>query len=149
MMKDKDKEHDTKLDRQKLIKMAMAELDHAYAPYSGFYVAAAVLMDNGRVYTGVNIENASYPATVCAERNGIFKAISDDKRAKIVAIAVVGGKDGRITDYCAPCGVCRQVMREFCEPSSMKIIMAKDVDDYREMTLAELLPYSFGPDALK
>ena len=149
MMKDKDKEHDTKLDRQKLIKMAMAELDHAYAPYSGFYVAAAVLMDNGMVYTGVNIENASYPATVCAERNGIFKAISEDKRAKIVAIAVVGGKDGKITDYCAPCGVCRQVMREFGDPATMKVIVAKTPADYQEMTLAELLPLSFGPEMVK
>lgn len=149
MMKDKDKDHDTELDRQKLIKMAMAELDHAYAPYSGFYVAAAVLMDNGRVYTGVNIENASYPATVCAERNGIFKAISDDKRAKIVAIAIVGGKDGKITDYCAPCGVCRQVMREFGDPATMKVIVAKTPADYQEMTLAELLPLSFGPEMVK
>ena len=149
MMKDKDKDHDTELDRQKLIKMAMAELDHAYAPYSGFYVAAAVLMDNGRVYTGVNIENASYPATVCAERNGIFKAISEDKRAKIVAIAVVGGKDGKITDYCAPCGVCRQVMREFGDPATMKVIVAKTPADYQEMTLAELLPLSFGPEMVK
>ena len=149
MMKDKDKDHDTELDRQKLIKMAMAEIDHAYAPYSGFYVAAAVLMDNGMVYTGVNIENASYPATVCAERNGIFKAISEDKRAKIVAIAVVGGKDGKITDYCAPCGVCRQVMREFGDPATMKVIVAKTPADYQEMTLAELLPLSFGPEMVK
>lgn len=135
-------------DRQALIQQALAVLSHSYAPYSGFNVAAAVLMDNGEVYTGVNIENASYSATVCAERTAIFKAISENKGAKIVAIAIVGGKAGKVTDYCAPCGVCRQVMREFGEPDTMRVIVAKTPTDYQEMSLEELLPLSFGPEFL-
>lgn len=136
-------------DRQDLIQRALDGLSHSYAPYSGFKVAAAVLMDNGQVYIGVNIENASYSATICAERTAIFKAISEDNEARIVAIAIVGGKDGKVTDYCAPCGVCRQVMREFGDPATMKVIMAKTPADYQEMTLEELLPLSFGPEMVK
>lgn len=136
-------------DRQDLIQRALDGLSHSYAPYSGFKVAAAVLMDNGQVYIGVNIENASYSATICAERTAIFKAISEDNEARIVAIAIVGGKDGKVTDYCAPCGVCRQVMREFGDPATMKVIVAKTPADYEEMTLEELLPLSFGPEMVK
>lgn len=136
-------------DRQDLIQRALDGLSHSYAPYSGFKVAAAVLMDNGQVYIGVNIENASYSATICAERTAIFKAISEDNEARIVAIAIVGGKDGKVTDYCAPCGVCRQVMREFGDPATMKVIVAKTPADYQEMTLEELLPLSFGPEMVK
>ena len=136
-------------DRQDLIQRALDGLSHSYAPYSGFKVAAAVLMDNGQVYIGVNIENASYSATICAERTAIFKAISEDNEARIVAIAIVGGKDGKVTDYCAPCGVCRQVMREFGNPATMKVIVAKTPADYQEMTLEELLPLSFGPEMVK
>lgn len=136
-------------DRQDLIQRALDGLSHSYAPYSGFKVAAAVLMDNGQVYIGVNIENASYSATICAERTAIFKAISEDNEARIVAIAIVGGKDGKVTDYCAPCGVCRQVIREFGDPATMKVIVAKTPADYQEMTLEELLPLSFGPEMVK
>ena len=132
-------------DRGALIQAAIDNLNHSYAPYSGFYVSAAVLMDSGRIYTGVNVENASYPAGICAERNAIFHAISCGEK-RIAAIAIVGGTNGEISDYCPPCGICRQVMREFCDPSEMSVIMAKSVTDYKEATLEELLPDSFGPD---
>ena len=135
-------------DRKNLIQAALDNISHAYAPYSHFYVSAAVLMSDGRIYTGVNVENASYPAGICAERNAIFHAIAQDKSATLVAVAIVGGPDGKIRDYCAPCGVCRQVMREFGKPEEIKVIMGKSTEDFKEMTLAELLPMSFGPDFL-
>ena len=135
-------------DRKELIQKALDNISHAYAPYSHFYVSAAVLMSDGRIYTGVNVENASYPAGICAERNAIFHAIAQDKSATLVAVAIVGGPDGKIRDYCAPCGVCRQVMREFGKPEEIKVIMGKSTEDFKEMTLAELLPMSFGPDFL-
>ena len=135
-------------DRKELIKKALDNISHAYAPYSHFHVSAAVLMSDGKVYTGVNVENASYPAGICAERNAIFHAIAQDKSATLVAVAIVGGPDGKIRDYCAPCGVCRQVMREFGKPEEIKVIMGKSTEDFKEMTLAELLPMSFGPDFL-
>ena len=134
--------------RKDLIQKALDNISHAYAPYSHFYVSAAVLMSDGRIYTGVNVENASYPAGICAERNAIFHAIAQDKSATLVAVAIVGGPDGKIRDYCAPCGVCRQVMREFGKPEEIKVIMGKSTEDFKEMTLAELLPMSFGPDFL-
>ena len=134
-------------DRKELIKIAIDNIDKSYAPYSGFHVSAALLMDSGKIYTGVNVENASYPAGICAERNAIFHAVGLGEK-KIIAIAIVGGKDGVITDYCAPCGICRQVMREFSEPNSMKILLAKSLDEYKEFTLDELLPLSFGPEDL-
>lgn len=135
-------------DRKELIQKALDNISHAYAPYSHFYVSAAVLMSDGKIYTGVNVENASYPAGICAERNAIFHAIVQDKSATLVAVAIVGGPDGKIRDYCAPCGVCRQVMREFGKPEEIKVIMGKSTEDFKEMTLAELLPMSFGPDFL-
>ena len=138
----------TNFDRKNLIQKALDNISHAYAPYSHFYVSAAVLMSDGRIYTGVNVENASYPAGICAERNAIFHAIAQDKSATLVAVAIVGGPDGKIRDYCAPCGVCRQVMREFGKPEEIKVIMGKSTEDFKEMTLAELLPMSFGPDFL-
>ncbi len=135
-------------DRASLIQIAIDNQKNSYAPYSHYNVSAAVLMDSGEIYTGVNVENASYPAGICAERNAIIHAIGMGEKA-IVAIAIVGGPNYEIHDYCAPCGICRQVMREFCVPSEMKVIFAKSVDDYKEMTLEELLPESFGPDALE
>ena len=134
-------------DRRELIRRALEQQPAAYAPYSGYYVGAAVLMDSGKIYTGVNVENASYPAGICAERNAIFHAAACGER-KIKAIAVVGGLDGKNDDYCAPCGICRQVMREFCRPEEMKVLLAKTPEDYREMTLEDLLPESFGPESL-
>ena len=136
-----------KFNRSELIKSAIDSLDCSYAPYSHFNVAAAVLTSSGKIYTGVNVENASYPAGICAERNAIFHAVACGER-EITAIAIIGGLNGQITDYCTPCGVCRQVMREFCIPEQMTVIIAKSADEYKEMTLAELLPESFGPDSI-
>ena len=137
----------SKINRFALIKSAIDSLNFSYAPYSHFNVAAAVLASSGKIYTGVNVENASYPAGICAERNAIFHAVACGEK-EITAIAIVGGLNGQITDYCPPCGVCRQVMREFCDPSQMTVIIAKSTDEYKEMTLAELLPESFGPDSI-
>ncbi|MBQ0166816.1 MAG: cytidine deaminase [Treponema sp.] len=134
-------------DRAALIQAAIDNQKRSYAPYSHFNVSAAALMGSGKMYLGVNVENASYPAGICAERNAIFHAVEEGER-KIVAIAIVGGSEYTIRDYCAPCGICRQVMREFCDPREMKIILAKSVTDYKELTLEELLPLSFGPDDL-
>lgn len=134
-------------DRAALIQAAIDNQKRSYAPYSHFNVSAAALMGSGKTYLGVNVENASYPAGICAERNAIFHAVEEGER-KIVAIAIVGGPEYTIRDYCAPCGICRQVMREFCDPKEMKVILAKSVTDYKELTLEELLPLSFGPDDL-
>ena len=118
----------------------------AYAPYSHYCVGAALLCADGSVYTGCNIENAGYSATNCAERTAFFKAVSDGKR-KFTAIAICGGKGGWLTEAIAPpCGVCRQVMREFCK-DDFQIHLVTDAS-IRTMTLGELLPLSFGPDTL-
>ena len=134
-------------DRRELIRRALERQPAAYEPYSGYQVAAAVLMDSGRIYTGVNVENASYPAGICAERNAIFHAAACGER-KIIAIAVVGGKEGDNRTIATPCGICRQVMREFCDPKEMRVLLARTPEDYKEMTLEELLPESFGPENL-
>ena len=131
-----------------LIEKAIEVLPNSYAPYSNYNVGAAALFDSGKIYTGVNVENASYGGSVCAERNAIFHAAAEGER-KLIALAVTGGPRGEIEDeYCAPCGICRQVMREFAEPENMLIISAKSPDDYKEYTLAELLPESFGSEYL-
>ena len=135
-------------DKKVLIQAALDSLKNSYAPYSQFNVAAAVLCSSGKVYTGVNVENASYPAGICAERNAIFHAAACGER-EITAIAIVGGKGGVVDGYCTPCGICRQVMREFADPEKLTVIAAKSVDDYKEFTLAQLLPESFGPEFLK
>lgn len=124
-----------------LIEMATKAKSNAYVPYSKFRVGAAVLMEDGSVYTGCNIESASYSPTICAERTAIFKAVSEGKKS-IKIIAIVG--DGEFT---YPCGVCRQVIREFGKDA--KIVIAKSKDEYREYTLNELLPHSFGPEDLQ
>ena len=111
-------------------------------------VAAAALFDSGNIYTGVNVESASLGATICAERNAIFHAVAEGDR-KLLAVAVVGGRDGDIDYvYCVPCGICRQVMRDFADKDEMLVISAKSPDDYIEHTLEEMLPMSFGPEAL-
>lgn len=131
-----------------LIKMALTARENAYAPYSDFYVGAAIITDSGKMYTGCNVENASYGATNCAERTAIFKAVSEGER-RINAIAICGGvKNGEMT-YAYPCGVCRQVLREFSNPDELVIIVAKSIEDYKEYTLEQLLPESFGPDFKK
>ncbi len=134
-------------DRAELIQMAIDNQVNSYAPYSNYNVSAAVLTASGKIYLGVNVENASYPAGVCAERNAICHAVECGER-ELVAIAIVGGPNYELHDYCAPCGICRQTMREFCIPTEMRVIFAKSTEDYKEMSLEELLPESFGPDAL-
>ena len=127
---------------EKLVEMAIEAMSHAYAPYSGYKVGAALLCADGTVYSGCNIENASYSPTNCAERTAFFKAIYDGRR-DFVAIAVCGGKDGVITGQFPPCGMCRQVMREFCG-DDFKILMMKP-EGFDEITLSQLLPHSFSP----
>lgn len=136
------------MDKRELILAAMEKLPYAYAPYSHFHVAAALLGNSGAVYTGVNVENASYPAGLCAERAALAMAVSGGERA-FSAIAIGGGRDGNITDYCAPCGICRQALREFVKPEHFLVILFKSPEDYKEYTLEELLPESFGPANLR
>lgn len=138
---------------KELIELAIAMTKKSYVPYSHFHVGAAVETADGTIYTGCNVENASYPAGICAERNAIFHAVAEG-HTKLVTIAIAGGSeeaDGRvrITEYCSPCGVCRQVMREFANPKELRILLAKSVEDYKEYTLEELLPLSFGPESLQ
>lgn len=130
-----------------LISKAMEARKGAYAPYSKYLVGAALLTDNMTVYTGCNIENASYGATNCAERTAIFKAVSEGER-NFNAIAIVGAPadsemDTVFSEYAFPCGMCRQVIQEFCKPD-FTIIVAKSLEDYKVFTLKELLPYGFG-----
>ena len=134
--------------QKELIKQAIAAMQTAYAPYSHFRVGAALLTRSGRIYQGGNIENAAYTPTNCAERTAFFKAVSEGER-EFAAICVVGGKDGVLTDYAAPCGVCRQVMMEFCDPESFLIILAMNENTYQEYTLKQLLPTGFGPKNLQ
>ena len=131
---------------RELAKAAIDAMTRAYAPYSNFKVGAALLTADGRVFTGCNIENAAFSPTVCAERTAIFKAISEGKR-QFTAIAVCGGKDGVITGAFPPCGVCRQVMREFCDDDF--IIYLVHPQGYETRTLAQLLPDSFSVAAMQ
>lgn len=124
-----------------LMERAIQSRQYAYTPYSGFKVGAALLASNGTVYTGCNIENSSFTPTVCAERTAFFKAISEGVM-KFEKIAVVGGKD-ELNEYCPPCGVCRQVMIEFCDPDRFQILLGDSPENYRVYTLAELFPMSF------
>ena len=126
---------------QTLIAAAKEAQQGAYVPYSGYAVGSALLADDGKIYTGCNIENASYTPTVCAERVAVFKAVSEGAK-RVEIIAVVAGED---MGY--PCGVCRQVLREFGENAT--IVVAKDEENYHVHTLDELLPHSFGPENLK
>jgi cytidine deaminase len=128
-----------------MIREAFESLKYAYTPYSNFRVGAALLTASQKIYTGCNIENAAYGPTNCAERTAFFKAISEGE-SDFKAIAVVGGKNGAVSDYCPPCGVCRQVIREFVDPYKFLVILAKSEDDYRMFFLEELLPLSFGPE---
>ncbi len=133
---------------QKLAQKALEAMEGAYAPYSEFSVGAALLCEDQSIYTGCNIENASYSATVCAERTAFFGAISDKNR-NFVAIAVAGRKTGWDQQYCPPCGVCRQVMAEFCAPDKFLIILVKSEEEYKTYKLGELLPLSFGAQAMR
>ncbi len=132
---------------EELINKAREAMNLSYAPYSHFTVGAALLCEDGSIYQGGNIENASYGASNCAERTAFFKAVSEGKR-HFTAIAICGGPDKNDTDFCPPCGICRQVMREFCG-SDFRIILAADHSkQIKEYTLSQLLPESFGPDNL-
>lgn len=133
---------------QKLIKQAVEQIQYCYAPYSEFKVGAALLTKDGKIYTGCNIENAAYTPTNCAERTAFFKAVSEGER-EFQAICIVGGVDGVIETYTPPCGVCRQVMMEFCNPETFQIVLAIGVDEYKVFLLKDLLPMGFGPDNVK
>ena len=130
-----------------LIEIAFAQLPRAYTPYSHFKVGAALLSKDGRIFGGCNIENAAYTPTNCAERTAFFKAVSEGVQ-DFAAICIVGGMNGEVTSYTAPCGVCRQVMMEFCAPETFQIILAKNISDYQIYTLADLMPEGFGPCTL-
>ena len=127
---------------KELVLQAEQAMENAYAPYSGFRVGAALLTKSGKVYTGCNIENASFSPTICAERTAIAKAVSEGER-EFAAIAVVGGKDGVITDICPPCGVCRQVLSEFCDPD-LPVFLGKGNGEFDTVTLKDLLPLGFS-----
>ena len=128
--------------KEELARKAVEAMGRAYAPYSGYLVGAALLTADGTVYQGCNIENASFTPTVCAERTAFFKAIYDGKR-DFRAIAVVGGKGGTVTGFFPPCGVCRQVMREFCRDDFEVYLVGKD-NEIKALTLKDILPYSFS-----
>lgn len=136
------------MDKEKLIQSALEAREHSYAPYSHYQVGAALLTKEGKVYQGCNIENAGYTPTNCAERTAFFKAVYEGER-DFEAIAVAGSPAGECTGYAAPCGVCRQVMMEFCDPETFRVIVAKSVSEYKEFTLEELLPMGFGPKNLE
>ena len=151
-----------------MISLAIGQLEYSYAPYSCFRVGAALLSKSGKIYTGCNIENAAYTPSNCAERTAFFKAVSEGER-DFLAICIVGGKAGKQPllaptvapeeadkghkdriemGYTAPCGVCRQVMMEFCNPETFQIILAISKEEYKIFTLKELLPIGFGPENL-
>ena len=137
----------TENEKYALVKKALSAREASYSPYSGFAVGAALLTTDGEIYTGANIESASYTPTVCAERVAFFSAVHSGKRS-FRAIAIVGGKrGGEVNDYTSPCGVCRQVMTEFCEPD-FEIILYNG-QTIKTYTLSELFPASFGKDDLK
>lgn len=139
------------MEKEAFVTLVQAALDarkNAYAPYSKYAVGAALYTDSGKLYTGCNIENASYGATNCAERTAIFKAVSCSER-RITAIAIVGGIQGQEpADFAYPCGICRQVLQEF-GGCSLKVIVAKSVEEYQVFTLNELLPFGFGGESIK
>ena len=126
---------------ENLAQLAKKAMEQAYAPYSGYKVGAALLCTDGAVYTGCNIENAAFSPTICAERVAFAKAVSEGHR-DFAVIAVCGGKDGVITGVFPPCGVCRQVMAEFCRPDfAVHLVTAEGVET---LPLKNLLPHSFG-----
>ena len=130
------------MDNQELIRIALSARDAAYAPYSGFAVGAALLCKSGKIYTGCNIESRSFSPTCCAERTAFFKAISEGER-EFLTIAVVGGrKDSADFGICTPCGVCRQVMSEFCK-KDFTVILSDSRFNFKTMKLEELLPFGF------
>ncbi len=142
--------HTLKAEQKKeLIRSAFLAQKRAYTPYSGFQVGAALLTRDGKIYEGCNIENASFGATNCAERTAFFRAVYEGER-DFLAIAIVGKPEkAQEFQYCAPCGICRQVMAEFCSPKEFQILLPRSEEDYKEYTLEELLPLSFTEDSMK
>lgn len=132
---------------KELYELAKDAMKNSYSPYSDCKVGAALLCKNGKVYTGTNIENAAFGPTVCAERVAVFKAVSEGER-KLLKIAVVGGKNGVINGVFAPCGVCRQVLREFCD-DDFEILLGESEESFKKVTLKDLLPLSFSPENVK
>lgn len=133
---------------ENLIEAALQARKFAYAPYSHFTVGAALLAGNGKIYCGCNIENSSYGAANCAERTAIFKAVSEGQQS-FEAIAVVGGMEGQEpADYANPCGICRQVMQEFCD-GDFRIYVGRSREDYREYAMRDILPFEFGGDSIQ
>lgn len=131
-----------------MINLAIEQIKYSYAPYSDFKVGAVLMSKTGKLYTGRNIENAAYTPTNCAERTAFFKAISQGER-EFMGICIVGGKGGKIEEMTAPCGVCRQVMMEFCNPESFEIILAVNENNYKIFKLKEILPLGFGPENIR
>lgn len=134
------------MNKKELFIIAKGAMESSYAPYSDFNVGAALLCDDGSIYKGCNVENASYSVTCCAERSSLFSAISDGKR-DFKAIMIVGGKNGKITNYTFPCGTCRQALSEFCN-DDFKVFTGKNKNDIIEFKLSELLPSSFNKSNL-
>lgn len=134
--------------KKELFTIAKHMLNFSYAPYSNFKVGAALITKEGKIFTGCNVENAAYGPSNCAERTAFFKAISEGELS-FEGIIIVGGPNGIIKDYCAPCGVCRQVMMEFCNPETFSIFLAKDENDIIEYKLKNLMPLGFGNADLK
>ena len=135
------------MDKTKLCALAISAMQSAYAPYSGYKVGAVLLTKEGKVYTGCNIENASLGATNCAERTAFFKALSEGER-DFAMMAIAGGKDGKVAGAFPPCGICRQVMREFCGDDFIVLLVTGE-DGYEEYKLADLLPHCFAPQHLE
>lgn len=135
------------MNEKELCREAVDAMKNAYAPYSGYKVGAALLTEKGKLFAGCNIENAAYTPTVCAERVALFNAISSGER-NFTAIAVAGGKDGVISGAFPPCGVCRQVMAEFCAPDFTVLVVTGE-DSYKKYTLNELFPQAFTPKNIK
>lgn len=132
---------------EELIIAALEARKMSYAPYSDFHVGAALLTKDGKIFKGCNVENVGYSATNCAERTAFFKAVSEGY-LEFEAIAIAGGKGEEPDDYAYPCGICRQVMMEFCDPKTFRVIVAISEKEYIERTLEEMLPLGFGPDKL-
>lgn len=129
------------------IKMAMDNISKAYTPYSNFKVTSVLVGKSGKLYTGVNIENAAFTPGICAERTAFSKAVSEGEK-EFDRIIIMGGKEGKIEDFTPPCGVCRQVMMEFCDPKTFEVVLAINEENYKVYTLEEILPLGFGPSNL-
>ncbi len=132
---------------KELYELALKAMGNSYSPYSDCKVGAALLTKSGKVYTGTNIENAAFGPTVCAERVAVFKAVSEGEK-DFIKIAVAGGKNGKIDGIFAPCGVCRQVFREFCK-DDFNLLLGDSPNTFKTVTLKDLLPMSFSPDNVK